>query len=36
MKDWQTPEGPLVGELYQKYSYWGNSELNKKLKIILL
>lgn len=30
MKDWQTPEGPLVGELYQKYSYWGNSELNNK------
>lgn len=27
MKDWQTPEGPLVGELYQKYSYWGSSEL---------
>ncbi|MCI4651707.1 isochorismatase family protein [Phaeodactylibacter sp.] len=29
MKDWQTPEGPAVGELYQKYSYWGNSELSK-------
>ncbi|WP_176223817.1 isochorismatase family protein [Marivirga sericea] len=29
MKDWATPEGPQVGELYQKYSYWGSSELNK-------
>ncbi|QUY40359.1 isochorismatase family protein [Acaryochloris marina] len=24
MKDWQTPEGPLVGQLYQDFSYWGN------------
>lgn len=29
MKDWATPEGPLVGELYQKYSYWGSSEIGK-------
>lgn len=29
MKDWATPEGPMVGELYQKYSYWGSSELGK-------
>lgn len=29
MKDWATPEGPQVGELYQKYSYWGSSELDK-------
>ena len=29
MRDWATPEGPQVGELYQRYSYWGNSELNK-------
>jgi hypothetical protein len=29
MKDWATPEGPLVGDLYQKYSYWGTSELSK-------
>lgn len=27
MRDWATPEGPQVGELYQKYSYWGSSEL---------
>ena len=25
MLDWQTPEGPMVGELYQKFSYWGNT-----------
>jgi hypothetical protein len=24
MKDWQTPEGPEVGKLYQDFSYWGN------------
>jgi len=24
MKDWQTPEGPAVGQLYQELSYWGN------------
>jgi hypothetical protein len=24
MKDWQTPEGPEVGKLYQEFSYWGN------------
>jgi Isochorismatase family len=24
MKDWQTPEGPEIGELYQEFSYWGN------------
>lgn len=30
MKDWNTPEGPLVGALYQNYSYWGNSELEHK------
>ena len=24
MKDWQTPEGPKVGQLYQEFSYWGN------------
>lgn len=30
MKDWQTPEGALVGELYQKYSYWGSSEISKE------
>lgn len=24
MKDWQTPEGPAVGQLYQDFSYWGN------------
>ncbi len=24
MKDWQTPEGPQVGQLYQEFSYWGN------------
>ena len=24
MRDWETPEGPLVGQLYQEYSYWGN------------
>ncbi len=24
MKDWQTPEGPEVGQLYQDFSYWGN------------
>ena len=24
MKDWQTPEGPAVGKLYQDFSYWGN------------
>jgi hypothetical protein len=24
MQDWQTPEGPIVGELYQNYSQWGN------------
>lgn len=29
MKDWATPEGPHVGELYQTNSYWGSSELNK-------
>lgn len=29
MRDWATPEGPQVGELYQKYSYWGSSELTK-------
>ena len=23
MEDWQTPEGPLVGALYQDYSSWG-------------
>lgn len=23
MGDWETPEGPAVGELYQKYSAWG-------------
>ncbi len=27
MKDWQTPEGPHVGELYQQFSYWGNHAL---------
>ena len=25
MGDWQTPEGPLVGELYSKFSAWGNT-----------
>lgn len=29
MKDWATPEGPLVGKLYQELSYWGSSELDK-------
>lgn len=24
MKDWETPEGPAVGQLYQELSYWGN------------
>lgn len=24
MKDWDTPEGPEVGKLYQDFSYWGN------------
>lgn len=24
MKDWQSPEGPAVGQLYQDFSYWGN------------
>jgi Isochorismatase family len=24
MKDWETPEGPQVGQLYQELSYWGN------------
>jgi hypothetical protein len=24
MKDWQTPEGPKVGALYQTHSAWGN------------
>jgi nicotinamidase-related amidase len=24
MKDWQAPEGPAVGQLYQELSYWGN------------
>ena len=24
MRDWQTPEGQIVGELYQNYSLWGN------------
>jgi nicotinamidase-related amidase len=24
MKDWQTPEGPEIGKLYQDFSYWGN------------
>ncbi|HIK07398.1 MAG TPA: isochorismatase family protein [Trichormus sp. M33_DOE_039] len=24
MKDWDTPEGPEVGQLYQDFSYWGN------------
>jgi len=24
MKDWQTPEGTEVGQLYQEFSYWGN------------
>ncbi len=24
MQDWQTPEGPKVGELYQNFSAWGN------------
>lgn len=24
MKDWETPEGPEVGKLYQEFSYWGN------------
>jgi hypothetical protein len=23
MKDWQTPEGPKIGELYQEHSAWG-------------
>ncbi|MCI4651705.1 isochorismatase family protein [Phaeodactylibacter sp.] len=27
MKDWQTPEGPHIGELYQEFSYWGNHAL---------
>lgn len=30
MKDWATPEGPLVGALYQEYSYWGSSEVKDK------
>lgn len=29
MKDWATPEGPMVGKLYQDLSYWGSSELKK-------
>ncbi|NJL21187.1 MAG: isochorismatase family protein [Leptolyngbyaceae cyanobacterium SM1_3_5] len=24
MKDWETPEGQAVGQLYQELSYWGN------------
>lgn len=24
MKDWQSPEGPAIGALYQELSYWGN------------
>lgn len=24
MRDWQTPEGPHVGQLYQEFSYWSN------------
>lgn len=24
MKDWQSPEGPEVGRLYQVFSHWGN------------
>ena len=24
MRDWETPEGPQIGQLYQEYSYWGN------------
>ncbi|NJR51148.1 MAG: isochorismatase family protein [Leptolyngbyaceae cyanobacterium CSU_1_3] len=24
MKDWENPEGPAVGQLYQELSYWGN------------
>jgi nicotinamidase-related amidase len=24
MKDWQTPEGPEIGKLYQDFSFWGN------------
>lgn len=24
MKDWETAEGPAVGQLYQELSYWGN------------
>lgn len=28
MKDWRTPEGPKVGELYKEYSYWGNPGLS--------
>jgi hypothetical protein len=24
MEDWQTPEGPEIGMLYQNFSYWGN------------
>ncbi|MGG6262982.1 isochorismatase family protein [Leptolyngbya sp. AN03gr2] len=24
MKDWETPEGPAIGQLYQELSYWGN------------
>lgn len=30
MKHWGTPEGPLVGALYQNYSYWGSAENNDK------
>jgi nicotinamidase-related amidase len=24
MRDWQSPEGPVIGELYQNHTQWGN------------